>query len=99
MSNFSKRVLESANSVHINKIYLLQETWIFQLLQIVDIAINKGKSYLSIKQSRFVATASKKAKLHAEINSENFSLDGPGIVLPTFSARINLKFYNIPVTP
>ena len=44
-------------------------------------------------------SASDKAKLFAENFSKNFNLDDPGIFLPVFSSRTNLKLHNISLTP
>ena len=44
-------------------------------------------------------SASDKAKLFAEIFSKNSNLDDPGISLPVFHSRTNLKLHNISVTP
>ena len=46
-----------------------------------------------------LSSASDKAKLFAEIFSKNSNLDDPGISLPVFHSRTNLKLHNISVTP
>ena len=45
------------------------------------------------------SSASDKAKLFAENFSKNSNLDDPGISLPVFPSRTNLKLHNIYVTP
>ena len=46
-----------------------------------------------------LSSASDKGKLFAENFSKNSNLDDPGISLPAFPSRTNLKLYNISVTP
>ena len=45
------------------------------------------------------SSASYKAKFFAENFSWNSNLDDPGISLPSFPSRTNLKLHNISVTP
>ena len=46
-----------------------------------------------------LSSASDKAKLFPENYSKNSNLDDPGISLPVFPSRNNLKLNNISVTP
>ena len=46
-----------------------------------------------------LSSASDKAKLCVKNFSKNSSLDAPGILLPDFPYRTNLKLHNIRVTP
>ena len=46
-----------------------------------------------------LSSASDNAKLFDENFSLNSNLDDPGISLPVFSSRTNLKLHNISVTP
>ena len=46
-----------------------------------------------------LSSASDKAKLFVENSSMNSNLDDPGISLPVFPSRSNLKLHNIYVTP
>ena len=46
-----------------------------------------------------LSSASDKAKLFAENFSKNSNFDDPGISLPVFPSRSNLKWHNISVTP
>ena len=46
-----------------------------------------------------LSSALDKAKLFAENFSKNSNLDDPGISLPVFHSRTNLKLHNISVTP
>ena len=48
---------------------------------------------------RCCPSASEKAKLFAENFSKNSYLDDPGICLPVFPSRTNLKLHDISVTP
>ena len=46
-----------------------------------------------------LSSASDKAKLFAKYFSKNSNLDYPGISLPVFPSRTNLKLHNISITP
>ena len=46
-----------------------------------------------------LSSASDKAKLFAENFYMNSNLDEPGISLPVFPSRTNMKLHNISVTP
>ena len=46
-----------------------------------------------------MSSVSDKAKLFAENFSKNSNLDDPGISLPVFPSKTNLKLRNISVTP
>ena len=46
-----------------------------------------------------LSSASDKAKLFAKSVPKNYNLNDPGISLPVFPSRTNLKLHNISVTP
>ena len=46
-----------------------------------------------------LSSASDQAKLFAECFSKNSNLDDPGIFLPIFLSRTNLKLYIFSITP
>ena len=74
-------------------------SWDFS--QIANSVLNKGKSAIPplFNDLEVLPSASDKAKLFAKNFSENSNLDDPGISLPIFPSRLNLKLYNIYVTP
>ena len=63
--------------------------------------LNKGKSAIPplFTGLEVLSSSSHKAKLFAKIFSVNSNLDDPGISLPVFPSRTNLKLHNISVTP
>ena len=69
--------------------------------RIVNSVLNKGKpAILSLFNGpEVLSSASDKAKLFAEDDSNNSNLDDSGISLPVFPSRTNLKLHNISVTP
>ena len=66
----------------------------------MDNVPNKGKSAISplFNCLKVLSSASDIAKLFAKNFSKNSNLDEPGISLPVFLSRTNLKLYNISVT-
>ena len=69
--------------------------------QIANSILNTGKSALPplFIGPEVLSSASDKAKLFAEIFSQNSNLDDSGIFLPAYPSRTNLKLHNIFVTP
>ena len=74
----------------------LQDFW-----QIANSVLNIGKSTIPplFNGLGVLSSASDKAKLFAKNFSKNSNLDDPGISLPVFPSRANLKLRNISVTP
>ena len=69
--------------------------------RIVNSVLNKSKSAIPplFNGPEMLSSASDKAKLFPENYSKNSNLDDPGISLPVFPSRNNLKLNNISVTP
>ena len=69
--------------------------------RIANSVFNKGNSTITSLFNRLevLLSASDKAKLFLEHFSMNSNLDDSGISLTVFPARINLKLYNISVSP
>ena len=69
--------------------------------RIANIVLNKGKSAIPTLFSdlEVLSSASDKSKLFTENFSKNSNLDNPGICLPVFFCRTNLKLHNIFVSP
>ena len=68
---------------------------------IVNSVLNKSKPAIPplFNGPEMLSSASDKAKLFPENSSKNSNLDDPGISLPVFPSRNNLKLNNISVTP
>ena len=103
-SNCCKRVLEAAKLACANK---TKESITSQKLgsrdfwRIANSVLNKGKSAIPplFNGPEVLSSASDKAKLFAKKFTENSNLDDPGISLPVFPSRTNLKLHNISATP
>ena len=103
-SNRCKRVLEAAKVAYANK---AKESITFQKLGIRDFwriansVLNKGKSAIPplFNGAEVLSSASDKAKLFVKNFSKNSNLEDPGISVPVFPSRANLKLHNISVTP
>ena len=69
--------------------------------RIANSVLNKSKSAISplFNGTEVLSSASDKAKLFAENFYMNSNLDDPGISLPVFPSRTNLKLHNVSVTP
>ena len=103
-SNCCKRVLEAAKLAYANRTkesitsqkLCSQDFW-----QIVNSVLNKRKSTMAplFIDPEVLSFASDKAKLFSENFSKNSNFDDPGISLPVFPSRTNLKLHNISVTP
>ena len=68
--------------------------------RIASSVLNKGKSAIPplFNSLQVLSSASDKAKLFAKNFSKNSNLDDPGISLPVFPSRTNLKLHKISVT-
>ena len=103
-SNCCKRVLEAAKLAYATK---TRESITSQKLgsrdfwRIANSVLNKGKSAIPplFSEPEVLSSASDKAKLFAKNFSKNSNLDDPGISLPVFSSRTNLKLHNISIIP
>ena len=103
-SNRCKRVLEAAKLAYATK---TKESITSQKLgsrdfwRIANSVLNKGKSAIPpvFNGLEVLSSASDKAKLFAKNFSQNSNLDDPGISLPVFPSRTNLKLHNISITP
>ena len=103
-SNRCKRVPEAAKLAYANK---TKESITSQKLgsrdfwRIANSVLNKGKSAIPplFNGPEVLSSASDKAKLFAENFSVNSNLDDPGVSLPVFPSRTNLKLHNISITP
>ena len=103
-SNRGKRVLEAAKLAYANKtkkVHFSQKRGSHDFWQIANSVLNKGKSAIPqlFNGPEVLSSASDKAKLFAEMFSENSNIDDSGISLPVFPSRTNLKLHNISVTP
>ena len=69
--------------------------------RIANSVFNRGKSAIppQFNSPEVLSSASDKANLFAENFCKNSNLDDPGISLPDFPCRTNLKLHNISVTP
>ena len=69
--------------------------------RIANSVLNIAKSIISplFNGPELLLSASDKANLFTENFSKNSNLDDPGISLPVFLSRTNLKLHNISVTP
>ena len=102
-SNHCKRVLEAAKLAYVHK---TKESITSQKLgsrdfwRIANSVLNKGKSAIPplFNGPEVLSFASDKAKLFAENFSMNSNLDDPGVSLPVFPSRTNLKLHNISVS-
>ena len=103
-SNHCKRVLEAAKLAYANK---TKESTTSQkrgsqgFWQIANSVFNKGKSAIPalFNGPEMLSFASDKTKLFTKNFSKNSNLDDPGISLPVFPSRTNLKLPNFSVTP
>ena len=70
-------------------------------LRIANSFLNKGKSAIPplFNGPEVLSSASDKTKLFPENFSKNSNLDDPGISLPVFPSRTDLKLHIISVTP
>ena len=102
--NHCKRVLEAAKLAYANK---TKESITSQKLgsrdfwRIANSVLNKGKSAIPplFNGPELLSSASDKAKLFAGSFSKNSNLHDPGISLPLFPSRTNLKLHNISAAP
>ena len=99
-SNRCKRVLEAAKLAYANETkdsITSQKLGSCDSLRIANSVLNKGKSVIPplFNGLEVSSSASDKAKLFAENFCMNFNLDDPGISLPVFPTRTNLKLHNI----
>ena len=103
-SNRWKRVLEAAKLAYATK---TKESITSQKLgsrdfwRIANSVLNKGKSAIPplFNGPEVLSSGSDKAKLFAKNFSKNSNLDDPGVSLPVFPSRTNLKLHNISITP
>ena len=102
-SNHYKRVLEATRFAYTNKTkdssITSQELGSKSFGQIVNSVLNKDKSVIPPLFNGPEVFSSASAKLFAENSSKNSNLDDSDISLPVSPSRINLKLYNISVTP
>ena len=103
-SSHCKRVLKAAKLAYATK---TKESITSQKLgsrdfwRIANSVLNRGQSAIPplFNRPEVLSSASDKAKLFAKNFSKNSNLDDPGISLPVFPSRTNLKLHNISVTP
>ena len=103
-SNRWKRVLEAAKLAYATK---TKESITSRKLgsrdfwRIANSVLNKGKSAIPplFNGPEVLSSGSDKAKLFAKNFSKNSNLDDPGVSLPVFPSRTNLKLHNISITP
>ena len=103
-SNHCKRVLEAAKLAYANKTkesITSQKLGSCDFWQIANSVLNKGKSAVPplFNSLEVLSSPFDKAKLFTENFSKNSNLDDPGISLPDFSSRTNLKLHNICASP
>ena len=102
-SNFCKRVLEADKLAYANKTkesITPQKLGSHDFWRIANSVLNRRKSAIPplFNGPEVWSSTSHKAKLFAENFSKNSNLDDPGISLPVFPCRTNLKLHNISVT-
>ena len=103
-SNCYRRVLEAAKLAYATKTkesITSQKLGSRDVWQTANSVLNKGKSVIPplFNGPEVLSSASDKAKLFTKNFSKNSNLDDPGISLPGFLSRTNLKLYNISITP
>ena len=102
-SNRCKRVLEADKLAYANKTkesITPQKLGSHDFWRIANSVLNRRKSAIPplFNGPEVWSSTSHKAKLFAENFSKNSNLDDPGISLPVFPCRTNLKLHNISVT-
>ena len=98
--NRCKRVLEAAKLAYAKKTkesITSKKLGFHDFWQVVNSVLNKGKSTISppFNGPEVLLSASDKAKLFPKNFSMNSNLDDPGISLPVFPFRTNLKLHDI----
>ena len=93
-----KRVLEVAKLAYANKAkesIASQKLGSRDLWRIANVVLNKSKSAIPplFNGPEVLSSASDKGKLFVENFSQNSNLDDPGISLPVFLSRTNLKLH------
>ena len=105
-NNCCKKVLEAAklalaNKTEESRLKTSQKRGCLDFWWIAYSVLNKGKSDIPtvFNGPGLLSSASNKAKLFAQKFPKNSNLDVPGISLPVFPSRTNLKLHNIYITP
>ena len=102
-SNQCERVLEAAKLAYAtktNESITSQKLGSWDFWRIANGVLNKGKSAIPplFNSPEVLSYASDKAKLFAKNFAYNSILDDPGITLPVFPSRTNLKLHDISIT-